>query len=600
METTVRTLIKNGTIVNVFSNSLERENVLIEDDKIIGVGPYDDTDAEVIYDAFGKYICPGFIDGHSHIESTMLTPYEFSKAALPHGTTSVVADPHEIANVCGLDGIDYMLASSENLPLNVYVNIPSCVPATPFDESKMAIEAEEIEHYYANPRVLGLAEMMNYPGVLGGDPKVLKKIQDAHAHRKVVDAHGPLLSGRELDKYIAAGILNEHECTNSDEAIEKLKKGQRIMIRQGTAARDLIPLLPLFDEPYCNRCLLVTDDKHPADIINEGHIDYIIRTAVEHGKSVITAIKMATIQAAESFNLMYVGAVAPGYRADILVLDDLEKVSISEVYAKGRKVVSQGELIEFEKPKVSQKLEQAVRNSFYNKELTEADFYIEPKAKKCRVIKTNPGQLLTDEYVAEIDWDKNNGISVEKDILKLAVIERHGNTGHIGVGFIKGIGITKGAIAASVSHDSHNLIVIGTNDNDMACVANCVRNMGGGNGVAVDGEIVAKMPLPIAGLMTEVSAKEAADANEKVRGAVHQLGAPLNMEPFMMMAFVSLPVIPHLKMTPGGLVDVGMRTFFWTFIQPIPGSFYNLSDSFLTKFLFVFLHTNVYNHLIYL
>ena len=556
METTVRTLIKNGTIVNVFSNSLERENVLIEDDKIIGVGPYDDTDAEVIYDAFGKYICPGFIDGHIHIESTMLTPYEFSKAALPHGTTSVVADPHEIANVCGLDGIDYMLASSENLPLNVYVNIPSCVPATPFDESKMAIEAEEIEHYYANPRVLGLAEMMNYPGVLGGDPKVLKKIQDAHAHRKVVDAHGPLLSGRELDKYIAAGILNEHECTNSDEAIEKLKKGQRIMIRQGTAARDLIPLLPLFDEPYCNRCLLVTDDKHPADIINEGHIDYIIRTAVEHGKSVITAIKMATIQAAESFNLMYVGAVAPGYRADILVLDDLEKVSISEVYAKGRKVVSQGELIEFEKPKVSQKLEQAVRNSFYNKELTEADFYIEPKAKKCRVIKTNPGQLLTDEYVAEIDWDKNNGISVEKDILKLAVIERHGNTGHIGVGFIKGIGITKGAIAASVSHDSHNLIVIGTNDNDMACVANCVRNMGGGNGVAVDGEIVAKMPLPIAGLMTEVSAKEAADANEKVRGAVHQLGAPLNMEPFMMMAFVSLPVIPHLKMTPGGLVDV--------------------------------------------
>ena len=552
----MRTLIKNGTIVNVFSNSLEKENVLIEDDKIIGVGEYDDADAEVVYDATGKYICPGFIDGHIHIESTMLTPYEFAKVALPHGTTSVVADPHEIANICGLNGIDYMLASSENLPLNVYINIPSCVPATPFDESKMAIEAEEIEHYYENPRVLGLAEMMNYPGVLGKDPKVMKKIKDAHVHRKVVDAHGPLLSGKDLDKYISAGILNEHECTNSKEAIEKLKKGQRIMIRQGTAAKDLVSLLPLFDEPYCQRCLLVTDDKHPADIIKEGHIDHIIRTAVSHGKSVITAIKMATIQAAESFNLTYVGAVAPGYRADLLVLDDLEKVAISQVYSKGVLVYSDGKLKDFDKPEINKEIDEAVRNSFYNKPLCEEDFFIEPKSEKCRVIKINPGQLLTDEYVAKIDWDNNNGISIKNDILKLAVVERHGNTGHIGVGFIKGIGLKKGAIASSVSHDSHNLIVIGTNHRDMACVANCVRNMGGGNAVCVDGEIVAKMPLPIAGLMTEVDAKRAAMENEQVRMAVRGLGAPLDVEPFMMMAFVSLPVIPHLKMTPGGLVDV--------------------------------------------
>ncbi len=552
----MRTLIKNGTIVNVFSNSLEKENVLIEDDKIIGVGAYDDADAEVIYDATGKYICPGFIDGHIHIESTMLTPYEFAKVALPHGTTSVVADPHEIANVCGLKGIDYMLASSENLPLNVYINIPSCVPATPFDESKMAIEAEEIEHYYENSRVLGLAEMMNYPGVLGKDPKIMKKIKDAHAHRKVVDAHGPLLSGKDLDKYISAGILNEHECTNSKEAIEKLKKGQRIMIRQGTAAKDLVSLLPLFDEPYCQRCLLVTDDKHPADIIKEGHIDHIIRTAVSYGKSVITAIKMATIQAAESFNLMYVGAVAPGYRADLLVLDDLEKVAISQVYSKGILVYSDGKLKDFDKPEVNKEIDEAVRNSFYNEQLCENDFFIEPEAENCRVIKINPGQLLTDEYVAKIDWDNNNGISIENDILKLAVVERHGNTGHIGVGFIKGIGLEKGAIASSVSHDSHNLIVIGTNHKDMVCVANCVRNMGGGNAVCVDGEIVAKMPLPIAGLMTEVDAQTAAMENQQVRMAVRGLGAPLDVEPFMMMAFVSLPVIPHLKMTPGGLVDV--------------------------------------------
>lgn len=552
----MKTLIKNGTVVNVFSNSLEKENVLIEDDTIIGVGAYDDSDAEVVYDATGKYICPGFIDGHIHIESTMLTPYEFAKAVLPHGTTSVVADPHEIANVCGLKGIDYMLASSENLPLNVYINIPSCVPATPFDESKMAIEAQEIEHYYENPRVLGLAEMMNYPGVLQEDFKVMKKIQDAHAHRKVVDAHGPLLSGKALDKYISAGILNEHECTNSQEAIEKLKKGQRIMIRQGTAAKDLISLLPLFDEPYCHRCLLVTDDKHPADIIKEGHIDHIIRMAAAHGKSVITAIKMATIQTAESFNLMYVGAVAPGYKADVLILDDLKQVEISQVYAKGVLVYSQGNLMNFDKPKVNTELDKAVRNSFYNKKLEEDDFFIEPKAEHCRVIKINLGQLLTDEFVAKIDWDNHNGISIKDDILKLAVIERHGNTGHIGVSFIKGIGLKKGAIASSVSHDSHNLIVIGTNQKDMACVANCVRNMGGGNAVCIDGEIISKMPLPIAGLMTETDAHTAAMENEQVRKAVYELGTPLDVEPFMMMAFVSLPVIPHLKMTPGGLVDV--------------------------------------------
>lgn len=553
----MRRLIKNGTIVNVFTGTLENENILIEDDKIIGVGKYyNDTDAEIIDDASGKYICPGFIDGHIHIESTMMTPFEFAKASLPHGTTSVVADPHEIANVCGTDGIEYMLAASENLPLHVYINIPSCVPATPFDESKMTITADEIEPYYENPRILGLAEMMNYPGVLMRDAEVMKKINDAHKHRKVVDAHAPLLAERELDKYISAGIINEHECTNAEEAIEKLKKGQRIMIRQGTAARDLIPLLPLFDEPYCHRCMLVTDDKHPADIINEGHIDYIIKTAVEHGKSAIAGIKMATIQAAESYNLMDVGAVAPGYRADILILNDLDTIDICDVYSAGNKVVSDKKIMEFAKPVIPEDLDRVVRHSFYNKKLEEKDFFIKPEGKRCRVIKTNPGQLLTDEYIADIDWDNNNGISIENDILKISVIERHGNTGHIGLGFIKGIGLKKGAIAASVSHDSHNLIVIGTNDKDMMTVANCVREMGGGNAISADGKIVAKMALPIAGLMTEVDARTAAEENGKVRDAVYSLGVPEEMEPFMMMAFVSLPVIPHLKITPGGLVDV--------------------------------------------
>lgn len=304
-------------------------------------------------------------------------------------------------------------------------------------------------------------------------------------------------------------------------------------------------MLPLFDEPYCHRCLLVTDDKHPADIIKEGHIDHIIRMAVAHGKSVITAIKMATIQEAESFNLMYVGAIAPGYRADLLVLDNLEKMTISQVYSKGILVYSHRNLMNFDKPDITKELNDAVRNSFYNKELGEDDFFIEPKFENCRAIKINPGQLLTDEYVAKIDWDNNNGISIKNDILKLAVIERHGNTGHIGLGFINGIGLKKGAIASSVSHDSHNLIVIGTNQKDMACVANCVRNMGGGNAVCVDRNIISQMALPIAGLMTEVDAQTAAMENEQVRKAVYELGTPLDVEPFMMMAFVSLPVIPH-------------------------------------------------------
>lgn len=550
-------LIKNGTVINVFTGTLEKENVLIENDKIIGVGKYyTDKDADIVEDISGKYVCPGFIDGHIHIESTMMTPFEFAKASLPHGTTSIVADPHEIANVCGTVGIDYMLAASENLPLHVYINIPSCVPSTPFDESKMNITAAEIEPYYENPRILGLAEMMNYPGVVMRDPEVLKKIEDAHKHRKVVDAHAPLLSDRDLDRYISAGILNEHECSNAEEAIEKLKKGQRIMIRQGTAAKDLMDLLPLFDEPYCHRCMLVTDDKHPADIINEGHIDYIIKTAVKQGKSPITSIKMATIQAAESYNLSGVGAVAPGYRADLLILNDLDTIDIMDVYSSGNKIVSNKKIGEFEKPTVPNHLENAVRNSFYNKKLEEKDFYIEPKKNRCRIIKTNPGQLITDEYIQEIDWNKNNGISIEKDILKIAVIERHGNTGHIGLGFIKGIGLKDGAIAASVSHDSHNLIVIGTNDKDMMTIANCISEMGGGMGIAVDGKVIAKMALPIAGLMTELDAKTAALENENVRKAVYNLGVSEDMEPFMMMAFVSLPVIPHLKITPGGLVDV--------------------------------------------
>ena len=328
----MKILLKNGFVVNVFTDSIEKADVLISDDRIIGVGRYESSDADVIEDVSGKYVVPGFIDGHIHIESTMLTPSQLARICVPHGTTTVVADPHEIANVCGVDGIRYMLCASKDIPLNVYFNLPSCVPATAFDESGAELDAQSLFEFYSEKRVLGLAEMMNYPGVIYGDSEVQKKIKDARSVGKVIDGHAPMISGKELDRYVSAGIQSDHECSNIEEAKEKLSKGQWIMIREGTAAKNLWDLLPLFDEPYNRRCLLVADDRHPADIANEGHIDNIIRQAVRCSKSAVVAIRMATIQAAQCFGLRYVGAVAPAYKANILVLNDLDTVDVCDVY----------------------------------------------------------------------------------------------------------------------------------------------------------------------------------------------------------------------------------------------------------------------------
>ncbi len=551
----MKRLLYGGVVVNVFTGELERTNVLIENEKIIGVGEYTPSEADVSEDVSGKYICPGFIDGHIHIESTMLTPYELARICMPHGTTAIVADPHEIANVCGVQGIRYMMEASKGIPLNVYFALPSCVPATPFDESGAVLEAEDIKALYQYPQIVGLAEMMNYPGVLFDDKSVHAKITDALEQGKIVDGHAPFLSGKELDKYISAGIGSDHECSDLTEAIEKIRKGQVVMIRQGTAARNLIELLPLFDAPYNHRCILVTDDRHPADLMREGHIDNIIRLAVENGKSAITAIQMATIQAAQYFGLPRVGAVAPGYKADILVLNDLDTVDVEDVYTFGKKVVSHKKTEAFSHPQISAELRDAVHNSFHVNELALSDFHIEEKSNKCRVIEVIPGQLITKEKICEIDWENNNGIDSDRDILKLAVIERHKNTGHIGLGFIHGIGIKNGAIASSVSHDSHNIIVIGASDEDMVLAANHIRNFGG-NVVVSGGRIIAEMSLPIAGLMTDLSGEEIALSNENVRKAVYDLGVPGEIEPFMNMAFVSLPVIPSIKMTTRGLVDV--------------------------------------------
>ena len=553
----MKTLFKNGTVVNVFTGVLEKTNVLMEDDKIIGIGDYDTAD--VIEDVTGKFICPGFIDGHIHIESTMLTPVEFTKAVLPHGTLAVVADPHEISNVCGLDGFAYMLWASEKLPLTVYLMLPSCVPSTYFDESGAELTAEDLAPCYQHPRVLGLAEVMNYYGVVNGDPDVIKKIQDARHRGKVVDGHAPLLSGHALDAYIAAGIQSDHECSSFEEAAERIRKGEWLMIRQGTAARNLEGLIKLFDEPWSHRCLLVTDDKHPEDLVRSGHIDSIIRRAVQLGKSPITGIQMATIQAAQCFGLQKVGAIAPGYKADLLVLRDLNTVEVLDVYSAGVKVVENGKLKEFKLPVVREQVLKAVLNSFYLNPLSPQDFHIEPKGNKCRVIKTIPDQLLTEEWITEIRWGQDNGVDIERNILKVAVIERHMHTGHKGLGFLSGIPMKSGAIASSVSHDSHNLVVLGTNEKDMACAANHVIAMGGGYAVVKDGVVLADVPLPIGGLMADESAAEMAKKNAILRKNICALGVPTSMSPLMTTAFISLTVIPSLKITTRGLVDVNAQ-----------------------------------------
>lgn len=563
----MKTLLKNGIVVNVFTDELQRTNVLLENEKIIGIGDYLDSEADVVEDVSGKYICPGFIDGHIHIESTMLTPAELSRLCVANGTTSIIADPHEITNVCGADGVKYMLEASKGLPMDVFVVLPSCVPASGFDEAGAVLEAEDIKPLYSLERVIGLGEMMNYPGVIFENEKVLAKIRDCVELGKPINGHAPLLGGKDLDKYISKGIYDDHECSLEDEAKERIRKGQTVMVRRGSAARNLKSLISLFDEPWNRRCMLVTDDYHPDDLLKKGHINSIIREAVEMGKSAVVGIRMATIQAAKHFGIAGVGAIAPGYFADIAVLEDLTALNTVKVFKKGKKVSENGKCLDFDEPKVSDELLKRVRGSFDLKTLEEKDFYIEPKGNKCRLIRILPGTLITDEMITEVDFSKNNGIDTEKDILKIAVIERHHNTGHIGLGFINGIGLKKGAIASSVSHDSHNLIVVGASEKDMTVAANRIKELGGGYIAVVDGEILAELPLPIGGIMTDASAEDAARCNKELRDIVCALGVSRELNPFMNMAFSALSVIPHLKMTTLGLVDVDKQKIVSVFAE---------------------------------
>nr|MCR5427488.1 adenine deaminase [Lachnospiraceae bacterium] len=483
-------VLKNAKVLNVFTGELEECDVAIRNGYIAGLGSYEGY-AEI--DLAGKIICPGLIDGHIHIESSMLAPSEFAKAVLPHGTTAVICDPHEIANVAGAEGLSFMLESSKDLPFEVFFMLPSCVPATPLDEAGAELNAASLNSFYANIRVLGLAELMNSYGTVRNDREIISKILGAQDHERLIDGHAPGLTGRDLNAYVAAGVESDHECSTAEEAIEKLKRGQWIMIREGTAAKNLNALLPLFDDKYCDRCMLVTDDKHPGDLIELGHIDYIIREAIKAGKKPANAIKMASFNAASYFGLKHRGAIAPGYRADLLVVSDLEEFKVEKVYKKGKLVAEDGKIcIDVCDFKGREDEYPRVYHSFKMRELSPQDFVLMESGSQKRVIEMIQGELLTKELIvpanleraAECAVEGHNmparGVELDKDIIKIALIERHKNTGHVGVGFVKGYGIKYGAIASSVAHDSHNLIVAGTNDEDMAVAANAVRENEGG------------------------------------------------------------------------------------------------------------------------
>lgn len=548
-------VLKNARIINVFTNEIEKADVAISGGKIVGIGTYNGK-SEV--DLHGHYVCPGLIDGHIHIESSMLCGPAFEQAVLPHGTTAVITDPHEISNVAGTDGLDFMLETTKDLTLSVYFMLPSCVPATDLDESGAVLDAEQLRPYYRYPRVLGLAEMMNSYGTVRGGAKILQKICDCTNAGKIVDGHAPFLSGKDLNAYIIAGVLSDHECSTMEEAMEKLRRGQYIMIREGTAAKNMAALLPLFREPYCNRCMLVTDDKHPGDLLRGGHIDANIRKAIAAGVDPAIAVKMATLIPAQYFGLKQHGAVAPGYKADLIVVSNLEQFTVEQVY-KGGSLVAEGGKVLKPSPLVIDSTRFArVMDSFDMDEITMKDLELHKSGEHERVIRLIENELLTEEEIIPFRQYPGiaPGVDVAHKIVKLAVFERHHHSGHVGLGFLGNYSLQCGAVASSIAHDSHNLIVAGTNDADMVLAGNTVRKNKGGLAFVVNGRVIGELALPVAGLMSAESVEVVMENVQHLKDALRTHGIAEGIDPFMTLAFVSLPVIPKLRLNTYGIVDV--------------------------------------------
>lgn len=535
-------VLKNAKYLNVFSNEFLCGDIAVANGLIAGVGKYD---GKTEIDVSGKLVLPGFIDAHIHLESSMVTPAEFAKAVVAHGTTTVITDPHEITNVMGIDGVEYMIQASQNLPIDVHFMMPSCVPATEIDESGAELDCKDIDLYLDNKKVLGLAEMMNYVGVINGDKNVLSKIVTSQAHHKKIDGHAPELSGNDLNAYIAAGVYSDHECSTFENALEKLRKGQFIMIREGTAAHNLKALMPLLTQQYYSRCMFATDDKHPSDLLHGGHIDYIVKQALKNGADPIVALKTATHHAARYFLLNNKGAIASGYLADIVVVDNLEDFNVETVFKCG-KLVFDGEVKDFSAPTVDEKLAQKCFDTFHLDSVTPSSFKVDGKLGLIGLVG---GELLTRNLGTA---DK---IDVENDILKIACIERHKGTNHIGVGYVKGYSLKSGAVATSVAHDSHNIITVGCNDDDIAVAVNAIKDSKGGIAVVENGKIKALLELPIAGLMSDEPLTTVNEKLENAKLSAYELGADKSIDPFMTLSFLSLPVIPSLRITTKGVFD---------------------------------------------
>lgn len=536
-------VLKNAKYLNVFSNEFLCGDIAVANGLIAGVGKYD---GKTEIDVSGKLVLPGFIDAHIHLESSMVTPAEFAKAVVAHGTTTVITDPHEITNVMGIDGVEYMIQASQNLPIDVHFMMPSCVPATEIDESGAELDCKDIDLYLDNnKKVLGLAEMMNYVGVINGDKNVLSKIVTSQAHHKKIDGHAPELSGNDLNAYIAAGVYSDHECSTFENALEKLRKGQFIMIREGTAAHNLKALMPLLTQQYYSRCMFATDDKHPSDLLYGGHIDYIVKQALKNGADPIVALKTATHHAARYFLLNNKGAIASGYLADIVVVDNLEDFNVETVFKCG-KLVFDGEVKDFSAPTVDEKLAEKCFDTFHLDSVTPSSFKVDGKLGLIGLVG---GELLTRNLGTA---DK---IDVENDILKIACIERHKGTNHIGVGYVKGYSLKSGAVATSVAHDSHNIITVGCNDDDIAVAVNAIKDSKGGIAVVENGKIKALLELPIAGLMSDEPLTTVNEKLENAKSSAYELGADKSIDPFMTLSFLSLPVIPSLRITTKGVFD---------------------------------------------
>lgn len=534
-------VLKNAQLVNVFTGEIYPTDIAIHMGYVAGLGSY--HGAEEI-DCTGKFVTPGLIDAHVHIESSMVTPNQFAKAILPRGTTTVIADPHEIANVAGIPGIEYLMESAENLPLNVLMMLPSCVPATPFENSGADLKAEDLAELMNHPKVMGLGEVMDTNSVLNCRHGVFDKIVLAKEAKKQIDGHSPGLAGKDLTAYIMAGIRSDHETVNVAEATERLRLGAAIMLREGSGARNVKDLLPVVTPETQQHCFFCTDDKHPSEILSEGHIDYNVRLAVSEGLDPVTAIRMATINPARHFGIPNVGAVSPGYKADLLIVNNLEDFQVEQVFKKGRLVAKNGQAL-FETEPIN---DSGMRRSVNIAPLNDKTFQLPKKVEQLPVIGIKSFSLLTER----LDYDP----SKRDQYHKISVIERHHATGSHYTALIAGFGDFKGAIASTVAHDSHNIVVIGANDEDMRLAVETLRDMGGGLTLIKQNEVIGSLALPIAGLMSDRPVQEVNDQLEKLKQKAYELGVSQDIDPFMTLQFMALPVIPELKITDIGLFDV--------------------------------------------